>query len=111
MRAAKNFTRQLSNQQLLQITERILVDLYGSLALTGKGHGTDKAIVNGLAGYEPETVDPTSINPRFTEIVSSNQLKLTDQKIITFIYQRDLLLHQKEILPCHTNGMRFSAFD
>lgn len=90
--------------------DRVQIDLYGSLALTGKGHGTDKAVINGLAGFAPQTVDPDSMVPRMQSIVSSETLCLGGQHDINFVESRDFHYHQREFLPKHSNGMRFSAF-
>ena len=95
----------------LSKTARIKIELYGSLALTGKGHGTDKAILNGLENQEPETVVPENMVPRMHDILSSKTLHLAGKKDIHFDAVTDFLFLQKELLPLHTNGMRFSAFD
>ena len=94
MLASNAFLDLLHNQQLLPRTERIKIDLYGSLALTGKGHGTDKAILNGLEA-----------------ILEQKTLHLAGIKPIPFHETRDFIFLQKELLPKHTNGMRFTAFD
>lgn len=111
MLAANAFTKQLENAGHLLRTERILIELYGSLALTGKGHGTDKAILNGLEGSDPKTVEPEHMIPRMQEIIASHQLVLAGTKAIHFENTQDFLFLQRELLPKHTNGMRFSAFD
>ena len=111
MSAAYEFTTLLQEQSLLNKTERVKTELYGSLALTGKGHGTDKAILNGLEGKTPETVVPESMVPRMHEIIQAQQLLLAGKKPIEFIEKRDVVLYQKEQLPKHTNGMRFTAYD
>jgi L-serine dehydratase len=110
MLAANEFLHLLETQALFAATNRIKIELYGSLALTGKGHGTDKAILNGLEGKAPETVIPESMVPRMKEILSSGKLWLGDRKTIAFNESTDFLFLQKEILPKHSNGMRFSAF-
>lgn len=110
MRAAKAFVDLLVEKNLLADTVRVQADIYGSLALTGKGHGTDRAILNGLAGATPETIDPNQVIPNMQQIVQKQQINLGQQKLIPFNIDNDLILHQKELLPCHTNGMRFSAF-
>lgn len=110
MLCANAFLELLETRQLFENTQRIKVDLYGSLALTGKGHGTDKAILNGLEGKAPETVVPESMVPRMQEILSTESLNLAGKKNIPFNTVTDLLFLQKELLPKHTNGMRFSAF-
>ena len=111
MTAANEFLKLLDSNQLMFQTERVKIELYGSLALTGKGHGTDKAILNGLEGKLPETVAPDSLIPRMQEILKSKMLSLGDKKNIPFHEATDFLFLQKERLPKHTNGMRFSAFD
>lgn len=109
MRAAKAFTTALDNQ--LSQTTRIKIELFGSLAFTGKGHGTDFAILLGLEGAAPDTVDPTNIPKRAKEIIETQQLLLAAQQLIEFNYQEDMEFNFKDLLPAHTNGMRFTAYD
>lgn len=111
MLAANAFLELLEGNNLIQSTQRIKIELYGSLALTGKGHGTDKAILNGLENKTPETVAPESMVPRMHEIINSHTLNLAGKKNIPFDDKNDFLFLQKELLPLHTNGLRFSAFD
>lgn len=111
MLAANAFLELLEGDNLVQSTQRIKIELYGSLALTGKGHGTDKAILNGLENKTPETVAPESMVPRMHEIINSHTLNLAGKKNIPFDDKNDFLFLQKELLPLHTNGLRFSAFD
>lgn len=111
MYAAYAFCKLLEDKGYFDATSRIVVSLYGSLALTGKGHGTDKAILNGLSGYEPETVEPSTMVPRMTEIISQKHILLGGKKKIAFDFKKDFLWYQKEILPKHTNGMCFEAFN
>lgn len=111
MLAANAFLKLLEDQQLLDKTQRIKIELYGSLALTGKGHGTDKAILNGLENKTPDTVIPESMIPRMHEILNTHTLNLAGKKNIHFNESTDFLFLQKELLPKHSNGMRFSAFD
>jgi L-serine dehydratase len=85
MSAAKNFIDQLILQNLLNQVSVIKIELYGSLALTGKGHGTDSAILNGLEGKEPATVEPDSIIPRAKSIISEQQILLAGSHKIKFI--------------------------
>ncbi len=110
MLAANAFIDLIQDKGLLEKTQRVKIELYGSLALTGKGHGTDKAILNGLENKNPETVIPESMVPRMQEILTSHTLELAGKKDIPFNPKTDLLFLQKELLPKHTNGMRFSAF-
>lgn len=111
MYAANEFIQLLREKQLFNDVQRVKCELYGSLALTGKGHGTDKAIINGLESKTPETVDPETIVPRMENIIKTQVLKLGDEREIPFHEKEDLLLLQKEVLPKHTNGMRFNAYD
>lgn len=111
MLAAHEFLKQLDKHHCFANTHRIKIELYGSLALTGKGHATDKAILNGLEGALPDTVVPESMAPRTQTIISSQSLYLAGKKHIAFHETSDLLFLQKELLPKHTNGMRFTAYD
>lgn len=111
MLAANAFLKQLDEAGCFQHVHRLQTDLYGSLALTGKGHGTDKAILNGLEGRDPETVDPETMVPRMEAILAEKTLQLNGQKAIPFDDTQDLLLHQKENLPKHSNGLKFTAYD
>lgn len=111
MLAANAFLKLLEDKQLMNQVHRVKTELYGSLALTGKGHGTDKAILNGLENKAPETVVPESMVPRMHEIIDSHTLNLAGKKNINFNETTDFLFLQKELLPKHSNGMRFSAFD
>lgn len=111
MYAGCEFAQSLKDKQLLEKTETLIVELYGSLALTGQGHGTDKAVLNGLEGKEPETVAPESMVPRMNAIKETQTLCLNAEKNIHFNPTKHLLFHQKDFLPKHSNGMRFSAYD
>lgn len=111
MLAANAFLQLIQEKNHFDKIQRVKVELYGSLALTGKGHGTDKAIVNGLESKEPETVIPETMVPRMHEILSSHTLNLAGKKKISFNEATDFLFLQKELLPKHSNGMRFSAYD
>jgi len=111
MLAANAFLELLTKHEVLIKTTRVKTELYGSLALTGKGHGTDKAILNGLEGKLPETVIPESMIPRMEEIRATNTLSLAGIKNIAYHDANDFIILQKELLPKHTNGLRFSAYD
>ncbi|MGE3920678.1 MAG: L-serine ammonia-lyase [Gammaproteobacteria bacterium] len=111
MRAANEFLNSLKEKKQLEKVKRIKVDLYGSLALTGKGHGTDKAVLNGLEAKDPETIDPDLVGPRAKDIISEQKILLAGEFCIPFHESEDLILHQKEFLPLHSNGMRFSAYN
>jgi L-serine dehydratase len=111
MRAARRFVEKLRADGLLAKCARVEVRLYGSLALTGKGHGTDKAILLGLEGATPESIDPDDVEPRVAAIQTNKKLTLAGGPIIAFDEERELLWLRKESLPQHPNGMRFTAFD
>ena len=111
MRAAGRFLARLQERDLLSRCRRIEVKLYASLALTGKGHGTDKAIILGLAGETPEKVDPDRVDAIVEGIRSSHRLTPPDGAEIGFDEARDLLFLRNETLPYHPNGMEFSAYD
>jgi L-serine dehydratase len=109
MRAAREFALGLQRDGLLQATSEVAVRLYGSLALTGAGHGTDRAVLAGLEGGQPETIDPDSIEPTLARIRASGRLRLLGTHDIAFDEPMQLLFMQHERLPRHSNGMRFSA--
>src|SRR5882724_10359007 len=109
MRAAREFALGLKRDGLLAPTEEIAVRLYGSLAFTGVGHGTDRAILAGLEGAKPESVDPDSIEPTVQRIRSSGRIRLAGEHEIAFDEPMQLLFMHHERLPGHSNGMRFSA--
>ncbi len=111
MKAARQFVEWLDKQHLLHQTARMTVELFGSLAFTGKGHGTDAAILSGLEGNAPDEVNPDTIAPRMQEIITRHQINLCQKHSITFDFNQDFLFNLKDLLPDHTNGMRFSAFD
>ena len=109
MRAAREFVLGLERDGLLPATQQVTARLYGSLALTGLGHGTDRAVLVGLEGGDPETVDPNSIEPTLQRIRSSHRIRLLGRHEIEFEEQARLLLLRTERLPGHPNGMRFAA--
>lgn len=110
MRAAHTFATNLSNTQQLFATTRLTVELFGSLAFTGVGHGTDGALLAGLEGELPESVDPHSIKPRMHAIEKHEQLSLLKHHPMTFKRASDLIFNFKDLLPLHSNGMRFTAY-
>ena len=110
MRAARLFALRLAHDGQLERTARVQAQLYGSLGATGKGHGSDKAVLLGLAGYEPDTVDVDAIPALLATIRESGRLPLLGQHAIAFAEKTDLKFHRRETLPFHANGMRFTAF-
>jgi L-serine dehydratase len=109
MRAAREFVLDLKKEGLLPRTQQVIVRLYGSLALTGHGHGTDRAILLGLEGAEPETVDPDSFEPTVKRIRSTGRINLLGEHDTAFDEPMQLLFMRTERLPHHANGMRFTA--
>src|SRR3979490_1415609 len=109
MRAAREFALGLKRDGLLAPTEEIAVRLYGSLAFTGVGHGTDRAILAGLEGAEPESGAPDSIEPTVQRIRTSGRIRLAGEHEIAFDEPMQLLFMHHERLPGHSNGMRFTA--
>jgi L-serine dehydratase len=111
MRAARLFVRHLHNDGLLPRTARVLSQLYGSLGATGKGHGSDKAVLLGLAGHEPDSVDVDAVPGLLAAMRSSKSIALLGEHAVAFSEREDLKFHRRETLPFHANGMRFTAFD
>ncbi|MFL6861397.1 MAG: L-serine ammonia-lyase [Allosphingosinicella sp.] len=111
MTAACRFVETLSSDGALERAARVEVDLYGSLALTGKGHATDRAILLGLSGQRPDRIDPDAAETIVARIRETGRLDLGGRHAIGFDEARDLRFLQRERLPHHSNGMRFAAFD
>src|SRR5574337_207357 len=112
MRAAARFAeRWLDEKGVLDRVVRVQAELFGSLALTGRGHGTDKAVLLGFAGEHPDTVDPDHIPATLERIRGSRQLHVLGKHAIAFDEKRDLIFNKRQKLPFHPNGMRFSAYD
>jgi len=109
MKAACTFARRLERMGLIRETRRVRISLYGSLAHTGRGHGTDKAVMLGLQGELPGSVDPDLIDSMLENIASNNSVALLGQHDIPFSQKQDLLFRKRELLPHHPNGMRFEA--
>ena len=111
MRAARLFAGRLAHEGRLGATRRVTADLYGSLGATGKGHGSDKAVLLGLAGHEPDTVDVDAIPALLAAMRSAKRLPLLGTQPVDFDEASDLRFHRRESLPFHPNGLRFTAFD
>ncbi|MEO0341682.1 MAG: serine dehydratase beta chain, partial [Bacteroidota bacterium] len=109
-RAALLFLQKLEHEAKLPSCDTILVELYGSLALTGKGHGTDIAIMMGLCGKDPVTVPVEQVTKIPEAIQRNKQLFLAEKHWITFDPAIDIIMHTSESLPTHANGMRLLAF-
>ena len=111
MNAARSFALLLAERGLLERTAQVSAQLYGSLALTGRGHCTDRAILLGLEGLSPDTIDPAIIEPTLQRIRGSSRIRLLGIHEIAFDEPLNLLFHTDQVLPGHTNGMRFTAHD
>ena len=111
MNAACAFVRGLERTGLLARTAKVGAQLYGSLALTGRGHCTDRAVLLGLEGFEPSTIDPANMEPTLARIRDTGTLRLTGTREVPFDEALDLLFHRDQTLPQHPNGMRFTALD
>jgi L-serine dehydratase len=109
MNAARAFVDDLTAKGVLDDTARVGAQVYGSLALTGKGHCTDRAILLGLEGHRPDTVDPAEMDPALERIRTTGRLRLAGSREIEFDEPLDLLFHRDQLLPLHPNGMRFTA--
>ncbi len=110
MKAAALFARRLVKQDLLARTARIEAKLYGSLGATGKGHGTDTAILLGLEGSMPDSIDPDTIPGRLKRIRAEGRVMVEGQHPVVFKERTDMLFLRRETLPFHTNGVRLTAF-
>ncbi|MHB1284052.1 MAG: L-serine ammonia-lyase [Metallibacterium scheffleri] len=112
MRAAARFVqRWLADAGNLPRVARVHVELYGSLAMTGRGHGTDKAVLLGLEGHWPDRIDPDAIPAILQRIRDERQLRLGGTHAIAFDEAQDLVFNKRQKLPYHVNGMRYGAFD
>lgn len=111
MLAGRAFAGELERQGLLERVARMRLDLYGSLALTGDGHGTTGAALSGLEGDEPDSVDPTHLARRTAELKNNAALMLAGTRAVPFEYVRDMRLHKGLFLPRHPNAMTLTAFD
>ena len=111
MRAALQFADGLRDDGLLERVATVKAELYGSLGATGKGHGSDKAVLLGLEGSAPDSVDIEQIETRLSAIRSAQQVNLLGRHPIAFREREHLLMYRRESLPYHPNGMRFTAYD
>lgn len=109
--AANRFLDELRSRDVLQRVASVHVGLFGSLAMTGKGHATDVAVMIGLMGEKPDLVDPDKVPLYIEEIKSSGQLNLAGERMISFDPENDLPFNFGESLPKHPNGMHFKAYD
>ena len=111
MRAARLFTLRLVSEGVLESVARVKSELYGSLGATGKGHGSDTAVLLGLAGFEPDTVEPDDIPALLADIRDQGRVQLLGRHGIALNEKTDVLFYLLKTLPFHANGMKFTAFN
>jgi L-serine dehydratase len=111
MKAARLFVTALAEDSLLSRAVSVRAELFGSLGATGHGHGSDKAVLLGLEGEDPETVDTDTVDDRAHRIRETGRLRLLGVKEVHFSEPEHLVLHRRRTLPFHPNGMRFQALD
>ncbi|MDQ2750538.1 MAG: L-serine ammonia-lyase [Actinomycetota bacterium] len=109
MRAARTFAAGLAEDGLLNRVARVRAELFGSLGATGRGHGSDRAVILGLEGERPETVDTSTIRPRTAAVRQAGRITLLGKHEASLAYE-DLVFHRRTSLPFHPNGMRFFAY-
>lgn len=111
MIAARRFLLSLVDKGFFPQTDKIHIDVYGSLALTGIGHGTDGALLLGLMGYAPDSIDPDIIQDAVAQVQASGKINLLGRAEISFNRSKDMVFRMEDLLPHHTNGLGFQAFD
>lgn len=109
MRAARRFAELLAGEGAMARTASVRVELYGSLGHTGRGHGSDTAIILGLEGEDPETVDVDAVPARVAAVTTAGRLTLAGGQAIDFLPAQAIVFRRRETLPLHPNGMRFTA--
>ncbi len=108
-RAAERFLNELKEENILEKTNTVKVDLYGSLSLTGVGHATDLAVMLGLSGQDPEYIPVQDIDGIIKEIKTNHKLKLANLIEVNFNPETEIVFN-KNFLPFHANGLTFTAF-
>ncbi|QKF66071.1 L-serine deaminase I [Arcobacter venerupis] len=110
MLITKKFCETIKNQNLFNDITRIKIELFGSLGSTGVGHQSDVAVILGLLGNIPKTVDINNINKIINEVKKNSTIKLLNEKIINFSYKNDLILHKNKTLPFHPNAIKLTIY-
>lgn len=111
MVAMNMFIDHLERSADISVTKRIVITLYGSLAFTGKGHGTDRALVLGLLGEKPDKIDPADVHQLVKDVIQNRALRLGGKIDINFDFEKDIILDFEAPLPEHTNGLVIAAYD
>jgi L-serine dehydratase len=111
MRAARRFAQRLAEDEQLESVASVRCEMFGSLGFTGRGHGTDRAVLLGLEGEEPATVDVDTVEARVARCAAEKRLRLLGRHAIAFDPDSAIVFHRREKLPLHSNGMRFTALD
>ncbi|NHR08058.1 L-serine ammonia-lyase [Chromobacterium haemolyticum] len=111
MRAARQFIARLEKDELLTQTASVRAEMFGSLGATGKGHGTDVAVLLGLQGEQPDLIDTDAVDGMLAAIRADKAVSLLGKQTVPFVEGEHLILHKKKTLPYHPNGMIFEAFD
>ena len=111
MKAALEFVQDLDNSGRLEQVARLKSELFGSLGATGAGHGSPKAVILGLEGESPESVEVAAIAQRVADAKEGGRINLMGKHQIPFTYTEDLIMHRNKSLPYHSNGMSFAAYD
>jgi len=110
MRAAREFVEELADKNLLGNITFVKTELYGSLGQTGIGHGSGKAVILGLLGEKPETIDPDSVAGKLAEIERSQEINLMGRQSAAFPNKDAIVFHRRKTLPLHSNGMTLFAY-
>src|SRR6476646_1984138 len=110
MRAARTFALGLETDGVLSDVARVRADLFGSLGATGHGHGSDRAVILGLEGEAPESVDTAGVAERVARVRESGRVEMLARHSVA-LRDDDLVLHRRASLPYHPNGLRFFAYD
>lgn len=111
MRAARLFALTIARSGLFNSLAGLTVELFGSLAMTGKGHATDIAVILGLQGNTPEGIDPDTVEEQIEAVRSSDILAVLNEQEIPFSVDEDIIFHKGKRLPFHSNALRFRAFN
>ncbi|WP_300344192.1 L-serine ammonia-lyase [Nesterenkonia sp.] len=111
MRAARLFAQQMVDADQLDQISRVKAELFGSLGATGVGHGSDKAVILGLQGEDPESLDVETADDRVQQCSEQGELLFAGKQTISFSRSQDVKLHRRKSLPAHPNGMTFTAYD